>query len=875
MVYIICGMEKKLRCRRQGLAVLEKKKKRLARLALLACACLASSLWARVELRWGESFDLPPFDGHPNVGVARPFAGVSNGRVLLAGGANFPIKPLIAGGPKVYHDEVWCCDPSAGTPSWTLCGHLPIAWGEGGYATTPHGIVCVMGAVGADGQVVTNGCFLLSWQGNHPAVRDLPPFPEAAKYAAATARGSKAYAVGTRKVAVLDLAAAHPSWESLPDLPETVSQPACAVQNTSHQRTALFVFAEHGADKRSGGWMLELSPEKGTAWQPVPDVPATAALADRNFVGSLALASGDQHILFFGGTSRAPARERQGKDFAWYLNHPPEWFRLAKEVLVYHTVTERWFTLGETPFQGRVGAAVVALPDGRILLNGGEVGPGTRTPAGAIAAFARTKSWHPLNYVVVVLYLAGMAGMGFWFMRRNRSADAYFKGGGRIPWWVVALSIYATMFSSITFISIPALAYLTDCRYFAISFGIILLAPVVTRYYLPFFRKLNLTSAYEYLEVRFNLACRLFASAAFILFMVARTAIVTYLPAIALSAVVDVDVNVSIVLVTAVTILYCTLGGVEAVIWSDFVQSVILIVGTLAIYAYLVCGTDGGFAGFWSLGQAAEKFRVFDLALDWSKPVFWVVFVGGVVANLASYTSDQCVVQRYMTTKDEKGAAKSILFNGVLSFVNCIVFFTLGVALWTFFRSHPELLDVTMPKNDSVFPLFIGNVLPTGFSGLILAAVAAATMSTLSANLNSAASAFTTDFYARLGGARVTEAGKLRCGRIATVVTGLLGGAFALVLANMEVHSIYDQFQRFLGVLTGGLGCLFFMGVFMKRVTPVGATAGLIVNYAVCFGLDQLSFPHKPHLLLFGALGMVACLIVAPLVSVMTRRSTP
>ena len=842
---------------------------------LFAGGCRIFLACARVELKWGESFDLPPFDGHPNVGVARPFAGVSNDRVLLAGGANFPVKPLIAGGPKVYHDEIWCCDASVEKPAWTLCGHLPIAWGEGGYATTPHGIVCVMGAVGADGQVVTNGCFLLSWQGNHPAVRDLPPFPEAAKYAVAAARGSKAYAVGTRKVAVLDLAAAHLSWESLPDLPETVSQPACAVQNTSHQRTALFVFAEHGADKRSGGWMLELSPEKGTAWQPIPDVPATAALADRNFVGSLALASGDQHILFFGGTSRAPARERQGKDFAWYLNHPPEWFRLAKDVLVYHTVTERWFTLGETPFQGRVGAAVVALPDGRILLNGGEVGPGTRTPAGAIAAFARTKSWHPLNYVVVVLYLAGMAGMGFWFMRRNRSADAYFKGGGRIPWWVVALSIYATMFSSITFISIPALSYLTDCRYFAISFGIILLAPVVTRYYLPFFRKLNLTSAYEYLEVRFNLACRLFASAAFILFMVARTAIVTYLPAIALSAVVDVDVNVSIVLVTAVTILYCTLGGVEAVIWSDFVQSVILIVGTLAIYAYLVCGTDGGLAGFWSLGQAAEKFRVFDLALDWSKPVFWVVFVGGVVANLASYTSDQCVVQRYMTTKDEKGAAKSILFNGVLSFVNCIVFFTLGVALWTFFRSHPELLDVTMPKNDSVFPLFIGNVLPTGFSGLILAAVAAATMSTLSANLNSAASAFTTDFYARLGGTRVTEAGKLRCGRIATVVTGLLGGAFALVLANMEVHSIYDQFQRFLGVLTGGLGCLFFMGVFMKRVTPAGATAGLIVNYAVCFGLDQLSFPHKPHLLLFGALGMVACLIVAPLVSAMTRRSTP
>ena len=535
-------------------------------------------------------------------------------------------------------------------------------------------------------------------------------------------------------------------------------------------------------------------------------------------------------------------------------------------VRAYNRVTDRSFDLQQMPFASV--AAAKWLDDGRLLL----VESGGRR---AVYGTPRNmKGWHPVNYAVVVLYLAGMVAMGFWFMRRNKSSNTYFKGGGRIPWWVVSLSIYATMFSSITFISIPALVYLTDCRYFIISFGVLLLAPIVTRFYLPFFRKLNLTSAYEYLEVRFNLACRLFASAAFILFMIARTAIVTYLPAIALSAVVDVDVNVSIVIVTAVTILYCAVGGVEAVIWSDFVQSVILIGGTVAIYAYLTLGTDGGFGGFLELGRAAGKFRVFDFALDWSKPVFWVVFVGGVVANLASYTSDQCVVQRYMTTEDEKGAAKSILFNGVLSFLNCFVFFTLGVALWTFFRSHPELLDVTMPKNDSVFPLFIGKVLPAGFSGIILAAVAAATMSTLSANLNAASSAFTTDFYKRLAG-NVSDAALLRCGKICTVAVGLLGGGFALVLANTEITSIYDQFQRFLGILTGGLGCLFFMGIFMKRVTPLGATAGLVANYLVCFGLDQLSFPHKPHLLLYGALGMVACLVVAWLTSLVEPKRAP
>ena len=146
-------------------------------------------------------------------------------------------------------------------------------------------------------------------------------------------------------------------------------------------------------------------------------------------------------------------------------------------------------------------------------------------------------SMHPLNIAVFAVYLALMVAMGLFFSRRNKSSDDYFRGGGKLPWWAVSLSLYATMFSSITFLSVPAKVFHSDMRYFSLSFGILLLAPVVVRWYLPFFRKLNLTSAYEYLEVRFNLPCRLFASAAFIMFMIARTAIVTYLPAIAISAV--------------------------------------------------------------------------------------------------------------------------------------------------------------------------------------------------------------------------------------------------------------------------------------------------------------------------------------------------
>ena len=473
------------------------------------------------------------------------------------------------------------------------------------------------------------------------------------------------------------------------------------------------------------------------------------------------------------------------------------------------------------------------------------------------------------DVLVIAAYLLGMAAMGFWFMRRNRNADAYFKAGGKMPWWVVSLSIYATMFSSITFMSVPAMAYAGDMSYLVISFGVPIMALVTVKWYLPFFRKLKLTSAYEYLECRFNLPCRLFASAAFVLFMIARTAIVAYLPALALCAVTGLDVNASIVLVTVVTILYCTIGGVEAVIWSDFVQSVILIASTTLILAWSIIGTDGGWNGFVQMGSAAGKFRVFDMVFDWTKPCFWVVFVGGLVANLASYTSDQCVVQRYMTTPDEKGAAKSILFNAVLSSVNNVVFFALGVALWTYYQSHSASLPPGT-KPDAVLAVFIARELPTGVSGLVLAAVAAATMSTLSANLNSAASAVTVDFYRRLlGGER-----DLVCGKVCTVAVGLLGGTMALWLANAEIGNIYDQFQRFLGILTGGLGCLFFMGIFMKRVNGFGAMCGLTANYLVCFALDACRFPGGPHLLLFGFLGMVACLLVAPAASAFRTERT-
>lgn len=472
-----------------------------------------------------------------------------------------------------------------------------------------------------------------------------------------------------------------------------------------------------------------------------------------------------------------------------------------------------------------------------------------------------TASLRWIDWAIVLGYLTATAGAGLLFMCRNKTAAAYFKGGGNLPWWVVSLSLFMALFSPLSFLAVPALVYSTDMSYLPIFFGAAAVIPVAAHWFLPFFRRLNLTSAYEYLEMRFNLPCRLFASAAFILFMISLTAVVAYLPAVALSAVTGMNVNLAVSLVMFASIIYCATGGITALAWVDFVQSLLLFVSMVVILVVLVCGTDGGLAGCISQGLEGGKFNAFDFSLVWDRPLFWVVLIGGTVANFASYSSDQRVVQRYMSVKDVPAARKSMYMQFGASVLTSSFVFFMGLALWTYYRSNGGLPQIA--KNDQILPVFIANELPVGVAGLALAAIAAATVSTLAANLNSTAAAFTTDFYGRLWKGE----NKLRCGRICTVAAGILGGGFAIFLANSDLASAYEQFQRSLGILTAGLGSLFFMGMFMKRVNGPGAVCGLIANYAVTFGLDLAPWTGKPHMLLYGLFGMIASVVVATAVS--------
>ena len=473
------------------------------------------------------------------------------------------------------------------------------------------------------------------------------------------------------------------------------------------------------------------------------------------------------------------------------------------------------------------------------------------------------RGFGPVAWSVLAAYFLLMAGMAWHFMRKKKSADDYFRGGGRIPWYVAGMSIFATMLSSVTFLAAPAQYYMSDWRYFPMTIGIFALAPLVIRCYLPFFRRLGVASAYAYLEERFNSAVRLFASGAYVVFMVSRVAIVTLLPALALNAMTGVSIDGCILMCGAATIIYCAFGGFEAVVWSDFVQGIVLVSGALAIFFALLHGTDGGIHGAWAAASSHGKTALIDLRFVATEPVLWVVLVLAFIENLSSYTSDQCVIQRYMSVKDERSAARSIWFNGAFTVLVSALFCAIGTALWTYYRSNPEMLDPSLPKADSILPFFIVSGLPPALAGLVAAALFAATVSTLSANLSSAATALTADFVLKFR-PRTSPEAQGRWGRAFTFAAGIVGVAAALVLAHAETRSLFDKFKEFISVLTAGLAGLFFLGVFVRRVGGRAAVAGLLLNYAVCFALRYAPLPfERPHVFLVGGAGFAVCVLSA------------
>ena len=826
---------------------------------LAAALCAATYSFATpISVEWKSPETMP-------VSVARPFSGfLPDGRFVVAGGTDF-VATEDGGRVKMVFDAV---NVRATDGTWSALAALPHAAGEGVACETPRGVFC---AGGYDGVNDLADAYILTGD----AVEKLPDLPKPVRMGAAVFDGDKIYVIAGKDVFALSLKGGE-KWEAVAELPGPErSQMVAAVQNGDQKEKRLVVYGGFDVATKAplhDGYAYIISSGEWKTLAPLPENTTT--------IGAAFLPSGHQHVLLVGGFGEQGwiARAINGSAEA-----DPVALGWQRKILAYNCVTDAWCEYGELA-EGdvpRCGAAVGLKPGKTpesytFVIAGGEMAPALRTNAVTVASFRKTGKFGATAWAVVGVYALLMVGMACIFIFKKKDENDYFRGGNRIPWYVAGMSIFATMLSSITFIAIPTQAYLQDWRYFVMAFFIIGMAPVAIYYYLPFFCRLGITSAYEYLEKRFNLGVRLFGSAAFVVFMVCRVAVVTLLPAIALNAVTGVSIDACILICGILTMIYCSLGGLEAVIWSDFVQGIVLMGGAVSVLVLLIMKTGAPgehFSTFWNVASSYNKNTMWDFRFVLTQPVFWVVAVQGLISNLSSYTSDQCVIQRYIATPDENATKRSLWFNGCMSVFAQIVFYGIGMALFAFYHKNPAAMDITMPKGDSVLPTFMATEMPPWLAGLVIAAVFAATISTLSANLSSASTAVVTDFIKRFK-PDIPGKTQIRCGQVCTYVVGIIGIMAALTLARMESSALFDNFNKYIAMLTAGLTGLFFMGVFMPRIKGVAAVCGLAANYFVCFSCEILHcdvFGLKFHPFLLGGIGLVVCVLVAYVCSLIFR----
>jgi len=535
----------------------------------------------------------------------------------------------------------------------------------------------------------------------------------------------------------------------------------------------------------------------------------------------------------------------------------------SRDVLGYNLITDAWAKIGTLP-AGHVTATAVRWGD-RIVIPSGEIRPGTRSPGILCGMFGQIHSgFSRIDYTLWAVYLVGILGIGFYFSRREKGTDDFFLGGRRVRWWAAGISIFGTQLSAITFMAIPAKVYATDWVYIMVQATIVMLAPVIVFFYLPFFRRLNIVTAYEYLERRFNVVLRLFGSVAFCLMQLGRMAIVLFLPAIALATVTDFSVYTCILVMGIFCTIYTVMGGIEAVIWTDVIQVFVLMGGALLCIVVIASKVEAGLAGIVDVGREAGKFNAVNLSWDYTTTAVWVVVIGNLFSNLVPYSADQTVVQRYLTTPTEKQAARAIWTNAALTIPATGVFFFLGTALYAFYKSRPENLNPTI-DTDAILPWFVVRELPVGVAGVVLAAIFAAAMSSLDSSMNSMATVFVTDFYHRFRPGS-TDCARLNLARVMTVLLGAFGTGCALLMATYPIKSLWDVFLALLGLLGGGLAGVFALGIFTRRANSAGAIIGVVCSTAILYCVQRFT---DVHFFLYGGIGITVCFSVGYIASLL------
>ena len=475
-----------------------------------------------------------------------------------------------------------------------------------------------------------------------------------------------------------------------------------------------------------------------------------------------------------------------------------------------------------------------------------------------------------IDTAVLVIYLLGVLLAGLYYSKKEMQGKEFFKGDGTIPWYVTCISIFATLLSPISFLAIPGNSYHGSWIFWWAQLGMLFAIPLTIRYFLPIYSKLEIDTAYHYLEKRFQSGnLRILGAVMFIIYQLGRMSIIMYLPSMALAEVTGLDVNMLIVVMGVIAIIYSYSGGLKAVLYTDFIQGTVLIVGIALSLVAMIGSIHGGWGTIWDTLTTGHKFMLENevwFSPDIVSSSVFIIFIGGGLGTFASYISSQDIVQRFTTTTDMKQLNKMTLGNGAVSIFAATVFFLVGTALFVFYQQNPELL--TTDRRDLVLAAYITYELPAGLTGILLAALFAAAQSTLSTGINSVATSWVLDIQDILK-PNVPMKTQTRIAQFISLGIGILSIVVAIVMAGSDIRSAYQWFNSFIGLALGALAGMFVLGAFCRKANAKGALVGFLVSSAVVLYLKY--FVPSVSFWSYTLITIVISLVVGNLVSRITE----
>ncbi|WP_255516313.1 sodium:solute symporter [Luteimonas suaedae] len=663
----------------------------------------------------------------------------------------------------------------------------------------------------------------LTLEGGTLASHALPGLPMTLSQARGAARGGALQLAGVDEAGaprLLTLAAGAGDWRVRDGWPGG-GTPRALVATA----TASYLAAAHAHD---GGpdRMLRWSPDAG--WETLGDAPG-------RILAGAGRALGQAHLLFVVDAGDASA------------------------IMSYHAITGAW----TAPPGGGVGDVRAATAWNNGLLWSEAAAGTTRLAASEIESGRLLLRW--LDWIVMAFYLAAMVGIGVFFYARDRHASTadFFVGGRSIPFWVAGVSLYATNVSSISFIAIPAKAFESNWQYLTNNLLAVFGLMFVAVWIVPLLRRLDLMSVFTYLETRFHPAIRMIASALCILVQIgSRMSVILFLPSLAIATITGIDVVWSVLIMGGFTILYTTLGGMKAVVWTDFVQVFVMFGGALFAIGFILLNINGGVPEFMATAMAEDKMKLLDFSFDLTQATVWGFLFLVLFDVVLTFPKDQVLMQRVLSTKSGREAGRSVWMFAAMMIPGGCLFYGIGTALYVYYKSHPERMDPLLPI-DATFPLFIAAELPMGVTGLIVAGIFAAAMSTLSSIINSVSTLASVDFYERLA-KHPTQKASVRFAEIVGVLVGLVGIGLALLLSRLDIHSLFDVSIELFGLLGGGFAGAYTLGMFTRRANAPGVAIGIASAILLTLAAWSIDLVHSYFYL---AISILVCIVVGYLAS--------